>query len=105
MTSIFNEGNGDFLGELDTSKIGTWKITYTATDSAGHKITTNRIIDVVDPLAPIITLSGEAEITQEGGPDFQDPGATVADADGVALDAEASSLIVWSTQRSQAPTP
>ena len=88
VTSIFNEGNGDFLGELDTSKIGTWKITYTATDSAGHKITTNRIIDVVDPLAPVITLSGEAEITQEGGPDFQDPGATVADADGVALDAE-----------------
>ena len=38
-------------------KIGTWKITYTATDSAGHKITTNRIIEV-DPLAPIITLSG-----------------------------------------------
>ena len=35
VTSIFNEGNGDFLGELDTSKIGTWKITYTATDSAG----------------------------------------------------------------------
>jgi hypothetical protein len=40
-----------------------------------------------DPDAPIITLKGDSEIAHEAGNVFEDPGATVADKDGNALDA------------------
>ncbi|MBT5380014.1 MAG: DUF5011 domain-containing protein, partial [Opitutae bacterium] len=101
VTAIYNEGNGDFLGPLDTSKIGTWKILYSATDSAGHSVTAHRIIKVVDPQAPVIALVGEVEVTHEAGPDFVDPSATVADATGGALDATA--IIVAGSVDSKVP--
>ncbi len=69
-------------GSVDYSKLGTYTITYTATDKAGNKSTKTRQVNVVRPAdttAPVITISGDnpLEITQ--GETFADPGATAKD--------------------------
>jgi surface protein len=46
-------------GEVDTSTVGTYTITYTATDSAGNIATLTLTIHVVDPGFPTITLNGD----------------------------------------------
>ena len=75
------------VGTLDTSAPGDWEATYTATDSFGGKGTATRDIRVFDPDAPVITLTGGGEVHHEQETVFTDPGYTVADKDGQALDA------------------
>ena len=45
-------------GTVDTSTVGTYTITYSATDAAGNTGTATRTVNVVDTTAPVITLSG-----------------------------------------------
>ena len=71
---------------LDTSILGDWNVVYKATDSLGGTATAERQVRVFDPTAPVITLVGEAAIHHELNTDFEDPGYTLADAAGTALD-------------------
>ena len=69
-------------GSVDTSTLGTYTITYTATDKAGNKAIQTREVIVTlpaDTTAPVITITGDNpfEITQ--GETFSDPGATATD--------------------------
>ena len=55
------------------------KVTYTVKDAAGNETTVTREIVYSDPVPPVVTLIGDAEITQERKYAFNDPGATASD--------------------------
>ena len=66
------------VGTVNTFVVGTYTLTYTATNGF---LTTSvtRIVNVVDTTAPVITLSGGSPITLEAGSPWIDPGATASD--------------------------
>lgn len=76
----------EYTDTLDTNILGEWEIKYTATDSHGAQASISRKLDIFNPNAPIITLTGDAEMHHELGNDFTDPGFTVTDKDGGPLD-------------------
>ncbi len=57
-------------GEVNDSKLGTYIITYTATDKSGNKATKTRTVKVIRSAAPVITLKGESTITMYQGEEF-----------------------------------
>jgi len=69
-------------GSVDTSKVGTYTVTYTATDKAGNKATKMRTVTVVlppDTIKPVITLKGASTITLTVGESYQEQGARAMD--------------------------
>ena len=66
-------------GSVNTSQVGSYQITYSATDNAGRTGSAIRTVNVVDTTAPVVTLNGASEITHECGFPFVDPGATAND--------------------------
>ena len=69
-------------GNVDTSTIGTYTITYTTQDIAGNSSSKKRTINVVlppDTMAPVITLNGAANITLNQNETYIELGATAID--------------------------
>ncbi|HEY0544736.1 MAG TPA: immunoglobulin-like domain-containing protein [Pyrinomonadaceae bacterium] len=66
-------------GTVDANTPGTYTITYTASDGNGHTTTATRTVNVVDTLAPVITINGANPMTVECHTGFTDPGATAVD--------------------------
>ena len=66
-------------GDVNTSKLGTYTITYTATDSVGNTATKTRTVSIVDTTPPVITLNGNSSITLEYGSTYSEAGATATD--------------------------
>jgi hypothetical protein len=69
-------------GSVNTSTVGTYTITYTATDAANNTATSSRVVIVVTPpdtTAPVITLNGDAVMPIIVNTTFTDPGATATD--------------------------
>ncbi len=68
---------------LDTSKLGTYRITYTAYDKAGNTATDSRLVKIVDTTAPVVTANvdenGNKDIYVEAGDEYVELGATVTD--------------------------
>ncbi|MBM7679075.1 OmpL47-type beta-barrel domain-containing protein, partial [Gracilibacillus alcaliphilus] len=64
---------------IDTSKLGSYQVTYEVEDDSGNKSKATRNVEVVDTTAPEITLNGEAEITLELGDSYQEAGAVASD--------------------------
>ena len=54
-------------GSVDTSILGTYTITYSASDASGNQATATRTVNVVDTIAPIITVLGNNPETIEVG--------------------------------------
>ena len=73
------EINVTTTGSVDTSVVGVYTITYTATDSSDNTTTATRIVNVVDTTVPVITLNGDNPINIEVGGTFTDPGASATD--------------------------
>ena len=75
------------ISNVDTSTLGEYTITYTATDKAGNKSTDTRKVNVTlppDTVAPVITILGDNPFEISQGETFADPGATATDdVDGV----------------------
>ena len=69
-------------GTVDTNTVGSYTITYSATDAAGNTSTATRTVNVVDTTAPVVTLTGAATVTVELGGDYTELGATASDASG-----------------------
>ena len=70
-------------GTVDTSTVGTYTITYSATDAAGNAATqVTRTVNVVDTTAPVITITGDNPVTVELGATYTDAGATATDLSG-----------------------
>jgi len=69
-------------GSVDTSTLGEYTITYTATDKAGNKATDSRKVNVTlppDTIPPVITITGDNPLKISQGETFSDPGATAVD--------------------------
>jgi beta-glucanase (GH16 family) len=81
-------------GTVDASKSGTYTITYTATDAAGNSATRTRTVTVADTTAPVISLTGESEVSLTVGASFTDEGATATDT----VDGDLTSDIVVDNQ-------
>ena len=67
-------------GEVDSSRIGNYTITYTATDLAGNSGVATRTVQVTDQAAPWLNLLGLQYVRIPVGAAFDDPGAAVFDA-------------------------
>ncbi len=70
------------IGSVDTSTVGAYTITYTATDNAGNTATSSRTVNVVlseDVTPPVITLVGEDTVTVTEGNAYSEEGATAVD--------------------------
>jgi uncharacterized repeat protein (TIGR01451 family) len=67
-------------GTVDPNTPGTYTITYTATDGTHAATPIVRTVNVVDTLAPVITLNGDNTATVECHTSYTDPGATAFDA-------------------------
>ena len=67
-------------GTVDTSTTGTYTIHYDVSDSSGNAATTQtRTIHVTDTTLPVITLSGQANMTISIGSTYTEPGYTATD--------------------------
>jgi len=64
--------------DVNTSKVGTYSVVWSAKDSKGHEGTATRVVNVVDKIAPVVTLIGDANLTQSYG-NYIEPGATAMD--------------------------
>ena len=66
-------------GFVNNRITGSYTLTFTATDAAGNKATTTRLVSVVDTTVPAITVKGSARVTHEAVTDYTDAGATALD--------------------------
>ena len=67
-------------GSVNTALIGSYILTYNVSDIAGNAaVTVNRMVNVTDQTAPVITLMGASPMTVVYGSVFTDPGATASD--------------------------
>lgn len=66
-------------GSIDTSIPGSQNITYSATGSLGNSVNVIRVVTVVDPNSPVITLNGSASIDLNVGDTYVEQGATAID--------------------------
>ena len=65
---------------VNTNVVGSYTVTYTATDSSGNEATAVvRTVNVVDTTAPVITITGDNPVTIELGTTYTDEGATATD--------------------------
>ena len=69
-------------GSVNTSSVGSYTLTYSATDLDNNTATATRVVNVIDTTAPVITLTGDNPITHELGAVYTDAGATVTDLSG-----------------------
>jgi len=69
-------------GSVDTSKVGTYTITYTATDSAGNTTSVKRVVKIVAPdtTRPVLTLKGASRVYLPHNSTYKELGATALDA-------------------------
>ncbi|MDB4690902.1 leucine-rich repeat protein [Verrucomicrobia bacterium] len=68
-------------GEVNVNQIGTYTLTYRASDDFGNKAkeVSREIMVVADALPPVITLVGEATVSHKERDYYQDFGATALD--------------------------
>jgi uncharacterized protein YjbI with pentapeptide repeats len=80
---VFGDVSGSIIIDasgVDTSKVGSYTVTYNVTDSRGNAATqATRTVNVVDTTAPVINLAGEPTVTVEVGATYSDAGATATD--------------------------
>jgi Cu/Ag efflux protein CusF len=69
-------------GTVNTDVVGTYTITYSASDAAGNTTTATRTVNVVDTTAPVVTLTGATSVSVELGGTYTELGATATDASG-----------------------
>jgi len=82
-------------GEVNAGVVGSYTLTYTASDAAGNAATpVVRMVNVVDEVAPVITLNGEATIEHNYGDVYSDLGATADDAFDGAVEATTTDSII-----------
>ncbi len=69
-------------GTVDVNRVGSYTITYTATDKAGNKAIVTRTVKVVlapDITKPVITLNGASSVELTQGATYTEQGATATD--------------------------
>ena len=67
-------------GHFDVNAAGVYELLYSFTDENGiPAVPKTRIVEVVDTIAPSVTIVGDAEMEHVQGTLFTDPGATIGD--------------------------
>ncbi|MDB4375216.1 pentapeptide repeat-containing protein, partial [bacterium] len=66
-------------GIVNTNTVGSYTITYSATDNFNNTGTATRTVSVVDITKPVITLAGDGVVTIEAGESYDEQGVTVSD--------------------------
>jgi hypothetical protein len=66
-------------GSVNPDVVGSYTLTYSVSDGNGHNASISRTVNVVDTIAPTITLNGANPMTVECHTAFTDPGATASD--------------------------
>jgi|TARA_B100001540_G_C15745544_1_gene614310 hypothetical protein len=84
-------------GTVDTSTVGTYSITYTASDAAGNTTTVTRTVNVVDTTPPTIIITGDNPLTVELGDTYVELGASSQDASDPDITDTASGTVDTST--------
>lgn len=77
-----NDVSGNIIidGKVDTSKIGEYKLKYTIFNSKNENpVSVERVVNIVDEIAPEITLKGKAEVSIYVGDTYKDEGCTALD--------------------------
>ena len=67
------------LDDVDTSRVGSYTVTYSCTDAATNTVTVSRTVIVEDTTPPELTLTGSSSVTIEGGDPYSDAGAECTD--------------------------
>jgi len=81
-TAIDNSGETisvSVTGTVDTSKIGSYGLAYTATDSENNKSMVIRTVNVLDMTPPVITLKGDNPFIQYEDTTYTEAGADAQD--------------------------
>jgi hypothetical protein len=81
---------------LDTSAVGSYTVTYSATDDSNNNTTVTRVVQVVDTTPPVITLLGSNPLTVERYSIYSDPGATTDGGENITLTSTLNMSIVGS---------
>ena len=77
--------NGDLTeavqidGAVDPSVPGSYILTYSVSDESGNQARISRTVVYVDVTAPVITLSGDAEMELDNGAVYEEPGFSATD--------------------------
>jgi hypothetical protein len=71
-------GSIHVTGSVNPNAVGSYTLTYTVSDGS-NTTTGTRTVNVVDTIAPVITLNGSNPMTVNCHTPFTDPGATAAD--------------------------
>ena len=66
-------------GTVDMNTTGTYILTYSVADAAGNEDNASRTVTVVDTTNPVLTLLGDANMSQAKNSAWVDPGATASD--------------------------
>ena len=69
-------------GQVNADAVGSYVLTYVATDPSGNTATATRTVNVVDTTNPVVTVTGDNPATVELGTTYTDAGATATDASG-----------------------
>ena len=65
---------------VNPNVVGTYAVTYTASDATGNSTTATRTVNVTDQAPPLLTLVGSTTVQVTYGSSFSDPGAIATDA-------------------------
>jgi hypothetical protein len=79
-------------GSVNSNVVGSYTLTYTVSDGS-HTTSATRTVNVVDTLAPVITLNGSNPMIVECHTSFTDPGATASDSCAGSFAATASGTV------------
>jgi hypothetical protein len=79
------------ISTVDNTAVGSYTVTYTATDNINPDTVVSRIVNVIDTSAPIVTLNGANPLTIERFATFSDvdPGVSI-DANGTLVSVDIS---------------
>lgn len=66
-------------GSVDTSNVGQYTLTYSAIDEAGNESTLTRRVNVIDSVAPVISLNATQVLKHAYGTEYQELGAVAFD--------------------------
>ena len=64
------------VSNVNDQALGSYTVTYTATDASGNTATAIRVVNIVDTEPPAITIIGDNPVTVEPGTVYTDAGAT-----------------------------
>ncbi|TNE82043.1 MAG: DUF5011 domain-containing protein [Bacteroidetes bacterium] len=67
------------VGTVDDAQLGVYFITYNALDLQGNSSSVQRVVKVVDQIAPLLALNGADPLIVNFGDAFPDPGVSITD--------------------------